>query len=243
MAGHSQFKNIMHRKGAQDAKKAKIFAKIAREILVAAKNGSPDPTMNPRLRLALSDARTANMPKDNIERALKKASGDDDHAHYEEICYEGYGPSGIAFMVETLTDNRNRSASDIRSIFTKHGGHLGESGSVAYLFEHIGCIIFSHEVAPYDSIFTKAASHGAQNVEEEDQYYMITCAKDDFAALRDALVHEYHQEPETAKLIWKPLNPQSLQEDHQKTIEKIIDLLEDLDDVQNVFCGATFEHS
>ena len=238
MAGHSQFKNIMHRKGAQDAKRARMFAKIAREIFVCAKAGIADPALNPRLRAALASARAVNMPKDNIERALKKAAGNDDHTHYEEVRYEGYGPGGVAFIVETLTDNRNRTASDIRSIFTKNGGHLGESGSVSYFFERIGIVIMDRAVSTADDIFERAASLGAENIESDDDCHLITCSMENFATLRDHLSEFYHCDPQQAKIVWKALVPFQGPQDHRQTILKMMDALEDLDDVQDVFTNA-----
>ena len=162
MAGHSKFKNIMHRKGRQDAKRGKVFSKLIRELTVAAKSGLPDPDMNPRLRTAIAAARAANMPSDTMNRAIKKASGADDDTHYEEIRYEGYGPGGVAVIVEALTDNRNRTASEVRAAFTKYGGNLGESGSVSFMFERVGLIVYGADAASADDMFEAALEAGAR---------------------------------------------------------------------------------
>ncbi|WP_032113026.1 YebC/PmpR family DNA-binding transcriptional regulator [Candidatus Paracaedibacter symbiosus] len=240
MAGHSQFKNIMHRKGAQDAKRAKMFAKIAREIIVSAKSGLPDPNSNPRLRAAIGAARAANMPRDNIERAMKKALGGDDTTNFEEVRYEGYGPGGTAVIVEALTDNRNRTASEVRAAFSKHGGNLGETGSVAFMFDHIGLVRFPKAVGSFDEVFEKAVEAGADNMEEIDDTFEVTTSLDGFAAVRDALGDAYGDQAE-AKLIWRPMNTVDCNEEIAQKIFKLVDLLEDNDDVQNVY--ANFEIS
>ncbi len=239
MAGHSQFKNIMHRKGAQDAKRARIFAKLAREIFVSARSGALDPAFNPRLRAALALARSSNMPKENIDRALKKASGTDDLSVYEEIRYEGYGPGGVAFIVETLTDNRNRTASDVRSVFTKFGGHLGEAGSVSFQFEHLGMIVFSKEAHRFDEVLESAINAGAENVEEESDYIIVTSHFSDFSHVRDMLLKTLG-DPIEAKVIWKANASVNCLSDHEKTLEKLVDLLEDHDDVQHIYHNAEF---
>ena len=238
MAGHSQFKNIMHRKGAQDAKRAKQFAKLAREILVAAKMGMPDPAMNPRLRAAISAARAANMPKDRIERAIKQGSGGDDTTNYEEIRYEGYGPGGVALIVEALTDNRNRTASEVRSAFNKFGGTLGETGSVGFMFNRVGEIVYPDSTADDDAIFEAALEAGASDVESGGEAHAITCDPNDFNAVRDALEQTFGQ-PESAGLTWKPATTTALDEDAARTLLKLIDALDDNDDVQTV--SANFE--
>jgi YebC/PmpR family DNA-binding regulatory protein len=240
MAGHSQFKNIMYRKGAQDAKRAKIFAKIIRELTVAAKSGLPDPNSNPRLRAALASAREANMPKDNIDRALKRALGGEDTTSYEEVRYEGYGPGRVAIIVEVLTDNRNRAASEVRSAFTKYGGNLGETGSVSYQFDHLGFIIYDKAKITFDKLFDIAVDAGANNVEENGSSYEVVCSKDDFAHVRDTLMKQLG-EPKEAKIIWRPTSTVPLDEEHAKTLLKLLDVLEDSDDVQTVF--ANFEIS
>lgn len=233
MAGHSQFKNIMYRKGAQDAKRARMFAKISREIIVSAKMGA-DPASNPRLRTALVMARGANMPKDNIDRAMKKALGGDDTTNYEEVRYEGYGPGGTALIVESLTDNRNRTASEVRSAFTKNGGNLGESGSVSFMFDHIGLIKLPKTVGTFDDVFESAVDAGADNVEEDDDNYEVITSLDGFGTVRDALAAIYPDVMES-KVIWRPSNLVSCDEEAAVKILKLIDVLEDNDDVQNVY--------
>ena len=240
MAGHSQFKNIMYRKGAQDAKRAKIFAKIAREIMVSVRQGLPDPNANPRLRAALASARAANMPKDNIDRAIKKALGGDDTAHYEEVRYEGYGPGGTAIIVEGLTDNRNRTASDVRSAFTKFGGNLGETGSVNYMFDRIGLIRYPLTTAKYDDLFESVIEAGADNLETTDDACEVTSSVDAFGTVRDYLIHKYG-DPVEAKIIWSPTIMASCDESAAQSVLKLIDVLEDNDDVQNVY--SNFEIS
>ncbi len=235
MAGHSQFKNIMHRKGAQDAKRARMFAKIAREIIVSARMGA-DPAANPRLRAAIASARAANMPKDNVDRAIKKALGGEDTANYEEIRYEGYGPAGTAVIVEVLTDNRNRTAPEIRSAFTKAGGNMGESGSVAFMFDRLGLIRLPKSVGSFDDVFEKAVEAGAENLEEDDDGYDVLTSVDDFAAVRDALAQSYPDIGES-KLVWRPQNTIAVDEEAAQKIFKLIDTLEDNDDVQNVYCN------
>lgn len=237
MAGHSQFKNIMHRKGRQDAKRAKIFAKLAREITVAARIGLPDPDMNPRLRSAIVAARAQNMPKDNMERAIKKASVDED-TMYEEVRYEGYGPGGIAVIVEALTDNRNRTASEVRSAFAKHGGNLGETGSVSFMFDQVGLFDYAVDAASADDMFEAALEAGAQDVESTSAGHEITCDPGDFSDVRDALVEKFG-EPESARLDWKPQNSVAVTEDTAGTILKLLDVLDDNDDVQRV--AANFD--
>lgn len=234
MAGHSQFKNIMHRKGAQDAKRAKVFAKIAREIIVSAKSGLPDPNANPRLRAAIAAARMANMPRDNIDRAMKRALGNDDTSNFEEVRYEGYGPVGTAVIVEALTDNRNRTASEVRAAFTKCGGNLGETGSVSFMFDRVGLIKLPSTAGSYDAVFEKAVEAGADNMEETEEGFEITTSVDDFAAVRDSLGTAYADQTE-AKIIWRPMNTVSCDEEGAQKLLKLIDTLEDNDDVQNVY--------
>ena len=237
MAGHSQFKNIMHRKGAQDSKRARMFAKITREIIVAAKSGLPDPATNPRLRSALASARSANMPKDNIDRAIKKAVGGEDNTNYDEVRYEGYGAGGVAVIIEGLTDNRNRTASEIRSIFSKNGGSLGETGGVAFQFERVGLIRFDQSKG-FDAVFEAAVEAGADNVDTTEDALEITCQMDDFASVRDNVMKALG-DPIEAKVIWRPLNTISCDEETARTLIKMIDALEDNDDVQHVY--ANFE--
>ena len=235
MAGHSKFKNIMHRKGAQDKKRAKVFAKLTREIMVAAKIDD-NLDMNPRLRLAVTTARAQNMPKDNIDRAIKKASGGDDGTIYEECRYEGYGPGGVAIIVEALTDNRNRAAAEIRTAFSKNGGNLGETGSVAFMFDRLGQLVFDKAIGDFDSVFETVVEAGADNLEEDDESYDITTSVDSFAAVRDDLIKKY-QEPKEIGVVWKPHNTVSVNEDQAKTLLKLIDVLEDNDDVQKVYAN------
>ena len=238
MAGHSQFKNIMYRKGAQDKKRAKLFSKLIREVTVAAKAGGPDPDANPRLRAAISAARAANMPKDNIDRALKKASGGDDDTVYEEMRYEGYGPGGVAIIVEALTDNRNRTASEVRAAFSKQGGSLGETNSVSFMFDRVGLIGFPAEVASPDDMFEAAVEAGADNVESDGDGHVVTCAPDDFSTVRDALAERFG-DPREARLSWKPQSTIAVDEDAADTLLKLLDVLDDNDDVQQV--SANFE--
>ncbi len=233
MAGHSQFKNIMHRKGAQDKKRAKIFGKLIREIVVAARSGLPEADKNPRLRAAIAAARQANMPKDNVDRAIKRASGGEDDANYEEIRYEGYGPGGVAIIVEALTDNRNRTASEVRAAFSKLGGSLGETNSVSFMFDRVGLIAYLADAATADVMFEAAAEAGAGNVETTPEGHEITCAPDDFSNVRDALADRFG-DPEEASLAWKPLTTVPLDEDQAATMFKLLDLLDDSDDVQRV---------
>lgn len=236
MAGHSQFKNIMHRKGAQDAKRAKIFAKITRELMVSVKSGGSDPASNHRLRGALANARAANMPKDNIDRAVKKGLGGDADTHFEEGRYEGYGPGAVPIIVEVLTDNRNRTAAEVRSAFTKHGGSFGESGSVSFLFERKGLLEYDAQSHSFDELFEAAVEAGADNVELVGDVFEITTHIDQFGTVRDSL-SETLGESMQAKAIWKPLNSIACEEGTAKTLFKLIDVLEDNDDVQAVFAG------
>jgi YebC/PmpR family DNA-binding regulatory protein len=238
MAGHSQFKNIMYRKGAQDKKRAKLFGRLSRELGVATKSGLPDPDMNPRLRAAVSAARAANMPKDNIERAIKKAAGGDDDTVFEEIRYEGYGPGGAAIIVEALTDNRNRTASEVRAAFTKHSGTLGESNSVSFMFDRIGQILYDEEAGSSDEIFEAAVEAGAENVESSAEGHEVICAPDDFSAVRDALVEQLGP-PREAQLTWKSQSSVEIGESDAETLLKLLAALDDSDDVQQV--AANFE--
>ncbi|EHH69063.1 YebC/PmpR family DNA-binding transcriptional regulator [Gluconobacter morbifer] len=236
MAGHSQFKNIMHRKGAQDAKRAKQFAKVLREITVATRSGLPDPASNPRLRAAISMAREVNMPKDNVERAIKKASGAAGGDDYVEVRYEGYGPAGVAIIVEGLTDNRNRTAGEVRAAFSKHGGSLGETNSVSFMFQRLGVITYPKDVASEDDMLEAAIEAGADNAEVTDDGHEITCAMENFFAVRDALESRFG-EPQSAKLDWRPENSVTLDEDKARSVLKLIDVLDDNDDVQAVYAN------
>jgi YebC/PmpR family DNA-binding regulatory protein len=240
MAGHSQFKNIMYRKGAQDAKRAKVFTKIIRELTVAAKTGLPDPNANPRLRAAMIAARDANMPKDTMERAIKRGAGGGDDTAYEEVRYEGYGPGGVALIIEALTDNRNRTAGEIRTALTKAGGNLGETNSVSFMFERKGVIVYPAKAASADAIFEVALEAGADNVESGPDAHEVTAAQADFSAVRDALEAKFGPARE-AKLQWRPLNTVPVEGDAADSLLKLIDVLEDNDDVQLV--SANFEMS
>ena len=238
MSGHSQFKNIMHRKGAQDAERARTFARLAREITVAAKCGLPDPNMNPRLRSAIAAARAQNMPKDNIERAIKKASGADAD-NYEEVRYEGYGPGGVAIIIEALTDNRNRTAPVVRSIFSKHGGALGETNSVAFNFEKVGLVEYPFAVASAEAMFEAALEAGASDVEsDEESGHFITCAPDDLAAVRDALEAKF-KEPVAARFDWRPLNTIPLDKEGAEKLMAILEAFNEDDDIQRVFDNSS----
>ncbi|ATJ89937.1 transcriptional regulator [Acetobacter senegalensis] len=236
MAGHSQFKNIMHRKGAQDAKRAKQFAKVIRELTVAARSGLPDPASNPRLRAAIAAARDVNMPKDNIDRAIKKATGAAGGEDYVEVRYEGYGPAGVAVIVEALTDNRNRTASDVRAAFSKYGGSLGETNSVSFMFRRLGVITYPLSVASEDDMLEAAIEAGAENVVSSDTTHEITCEVESFFTVRDSLEAKFG-EPESAKLDWRPENSVTLDEEKATSVFKLLDVLEDNDDVQNVYAN------
>lgn len=236
MAGHSQFKNIMHRKGAQDAKRARQFAKLIREITVSARQGLPDPAFNPRLRAAMSAAREANMPRDTIERAVKKATGAGGGDDYTEVRYEGYGPAGVAVIVETLTDNRNRTASDVRAAFNKHGGALGETNSVSFMFNRMGVIEYPAEAATADAMLEAAIEAGADDAVSGPDGHEVTCAADSFFAVRDALEARFGP-PASAKLDWRPSTSVTLDEERAASLLKLIDALEDSDDVQNVYAN------
>ncbi len=232
MAGHSKWANIQHRKGRQDAVRAKLFSKLSKEITIAAKMGDPDPEKNPRLRLAVKEAKSQSMPKDNIERAIKKSvAGEGDE--YEEIRYEGYGPNGVAVIVEAMTDNRNRTASNVRSTFSKNGGNLGETGSVGFMFERKGEVSYPVDAGDADTIFEAAIEAGAEDVESAEDGHIIWCADTDLndvsSALEDAL-----GESESTKLVWKPTTTTEMDLDAMQKLMKLVDALEDDDDVQRV---------
>jgi YebC/PmpR family DNA-binding regulatory protein len=233
MAGHSQFKNIMHRKGAADARRSKLFSKLAREITVAAKMGLPDPNMNSRLRLAILNARAENMPKDNVERAIKKAAGADGES-YDEVRYEGYGPGGVAIIVEALTDNRNRTAGAIRSYLTKHGGSLGETGSLGFLFERVGQIVYKPEAGDADKVLEAAIEAGADDVRSDENGHEITCAFESLGEVSKALEAQLGP-AETVKAIYKPLTSAPVDEEKAASMMKLMAVLEDDDDVQQVY--------
>ncbi len=239
MAGHSQFKNIMHKKGKQDAIRSKIFSKLAREITVAAKMGMPDPNLNPRLRLAIQAARAENMPKDNIERAIKKAAGGDSE-NYDEVRYEGYAPGGIAVIVEALTDNRNRTAGEVRSYFTKAGGALAETGAVSFMFDKVGEIEFDAKTASEDAMMEAAIEGGADDAATHADGHVITTSMEAFAEVAKALEGKFG-EPRKSKLVWRPQNTISVDDETGEKILRLISSLEENDDVQNVY--ANFEIS
>jgi YebC/PmpR family DNA-binding regulatory protein len=232
MAGHSKWANIQHRKGRQDKLRAKLFSKLSKEITIAAKMGDPDPDKNPRLRLAVKEAKSQSMPKDNIERAIKKSmagEGDD----YEEIRYEGYGPNGVAVIVEAMTDNRNRTASNVRSTFTKNGGNLGETGSVGFMFERKGEVIYPADAGDADTVMMAALEAGAEDVESTEDGHVIFCEDTDLNDVSNALEAELG-ESESTKLIWKPTTTTELDLEGMEKLMKLIDALEDDDDVQRV---------
>jgi YebC/PmpR family DNA-binding regulatory protein len=239
MSGHSQFKNIMHKKGKQDAIRSKLFSKLAREITVAAKLGQPDPGMNARLRAAVLAARAENMPKDNIERAIKKASCADAES-YDEVRYEGYAPGGVAIIVEALTDNRNRTAGEVRSYFTKSGGSLAETGAVSFLFDHVGVVEFPAKVASEDAMMEAAIEAGAEDVQLSEDGHEVITALERLREVAQELESKFG-EPRKARLIWRPQNTISVDDDAGEKILRLVGMLEDNDDVQNVY--ANFEVS
>jgi len=236
MAGHSKWANIQHRKGRQDALRSKMFSKFSKEITVAAKMGDPDPDKNPRLRLAIREAKANSMPKDNIDRAIKKSQMGDAE-NYENIRYEGYGPGGIAIIVEALTDNRNRTASNVRSTFGKNGGNLGETGSVSFMFDRKGEIAYPAGVGSADKVLEAAIEAGADDVESDEEGHWVYCADTDLAEVSAALEAALG-EADTAKLVWKPQTLTPVSEDVARTLLKLIETLEDDDDVQTVVANA-----
>jgi YebC/PmpR family DNA-binding regulatory protein len=239
MAGHSQFKNIMHRKGRQDAAKSKLFGKLAREITVSAKLGLPDPAMNPRLRAAIIAARAENMPKDNIDRAIKKASGGDAES-YDEIRYEGYGPGGVAVIVEVLTDNRNRTAGEVRATFTKSGGNLAETGAVSFMFDRVGVVEYDAKVASADAMLEAAIEAGAEDVVSSDGGHEIYTTQESLREVAKALEAKFG-EARKAALVWKPQNTVTVNDEQGEKLFKLIETLNEHDDVQSVY--ANFEVS
>jgi YebC/PmpR family DNA-binding regulatory protein len=238
MAGHSQFKNIMYRKGAQDKKRAKVFTKIIRELTTAARTGLPDPAANPRLRAAVLAARQANMPRDTVERAVKRGSGGEAGEAYEEVRYEGYAPGGVAVIIEALTDNRNRTASEVRAAFAKAGGALGETNSVSFMFDRIGEIAYPAAAASADEMFEAVLDAGAENVESDTEQHLVSCAPEDLNTVRDAL--EKGLGPaNSVRFVWRARTTAPIDEETATTLFKLLETLEDSDDVQNVF--ANFE--
>src|SRR5215467_6612811 len=238
MAGHSQFKNIMVRKGAQDARRGRLFTKIIRELTTAAKQGQPDPNANPRLRAAIAAARNANMPKDTMERAIKRGAGGGADANYEEVRYEGYGPGGVAIIVEALTDNRNRTASEIRTAFSKAGGNLGETNSVSFMFDRKGVIRFAAKAASGDAMFEAALEAGAEDVSSDADAHEVVCATEQFSAVRDALEAKFGA-PLEARLQWRPRSTIAVDAETAETLLKLLGVLDDNDDIQTV--AANFE--
>jgi len=237
MAGHSKWANIQHRKGAQDKKRGKLFTKLIREITVAAKMGDPDPASNPRLRLAVDKAKAQSMPKDNIERAIKRGSGQLEGAEFEEVTYEGYGPGGVAVMVQCLTDNRNRTVAEVRHAFTKFGGNLGADGSVAYLFNQVGLVSFPAG-SDEDQVMEAALEAGAEDVVTNDDGSIdVLCAPADFPTVRDALAAG-GPDPELAEVTMRASVSAALDADGASSMIKLLEMLEDLDDVQNVYSNA-----
>ena len=239
MAGHSKWANIQHRKGRQDKLRSKLFSKLAKEITVAAKMGDPDPDNNPRLRLAVKEAKSQSVPKDVIDRAIKKSQGGDAE-NYDEIRYEGYGPGGVAVIVETMTDNRNRTASTVRSTFTKSGGNLGETGSLGFMFDRKGAVSYPASVGDNDTVMMAAIEAGAEDVESDEEGHVVYCADTDLHAVSQALEAELG-ESDSTKLIWKPTTTTELDLEGMQKLMRLIEALEDDDDVQTV--TANFEAS
>jgi YebC/PmpR family DNA-binding regulatory protein len=230
----------MYRKGAQDKKRAKIFTKIIRELTTAARSGLPDPNSNPRLRAAVNAAKEANMPKDTVERAIRRGAGGEEGENYEEVRYEGYGPGGVAIIVEALTDNRNRTASDVRAAFTKAGGNMGESNSVSFLFDRVGQVTYLASAASADQMFEAAVEAGADNVESGPDEHTVTTAPDTLNAVRDALERHFGA-PQSAKLVWRPKTLAPVEGEAADQLFKLLETLEDSDDVQSVY--ANFDAS
>lgn len=239
MAGHSKFKNIMHRKGAQDKKRAKAFTRVIKEIIAAAKMGQPDPHFNPRLRVAINAAKTMNVPKDKIDNALKRASSSLQNDNYEEMRYEGYAPGGIALIVECLTDNKNRTAPEVRAAFTKFGGNLGETNSVNFMFDHIGMLIFPKDVCSEDELFEYAINASASDCHTEGEHYEVLCAPNDLNMVRENLVEKL-SDPLEMKLTWIPKNNILVEGEQAEKLLKLLDHLEDIDDVNEVYGNYEF---
>jgi YebC/PmpR family DNA-binding regulatory protein len=238
MAGHSKFKNIQFRKGAQDKKRSKIFSKLSRDITLAAKQGIPDPAANARLRLAIASARQESMPKDNIDRAIKKAMGGETDS-FEDIRYEGFGPGGVGLIVEVLTDNRNRAAASVRTIFGKNGGNMGESGSVAFMFDRVGEIVYPASAGSDDKVMEAAIEAGAEDVESDADGHLITTLFEDLSTVAEALEASLGA-PKSTGVVWRPKTEVPVTSAEAATIMKLIDALDDDDDVQNVYLNAEF---
>ena len=240
MAGHSKFKNIMHRKGAQDKKRAKVFSRLGREISVAAKVGGADIDSNIRLRTAISNAKSLNMPKENIQRAVKKGTGNDPDSNYEEIRYEGYGPGGVAVIVEAMTNNKNRTAAEMRSIFSKFGGNLGETGSVSHSFKRLGIISVEKSLAEENDLFEFVAENGSEDLEISDGEYTIYCLPELLNILNEKIINKYG-ETQSSQLTWKSDINIEVEKDNAEKLFKLLDSLEENEDVQNV--SSNFEVS
>ncbi|MEO0982735.1 MAG: YebC/PmpR family DNA-binding transcriptional regulator [Pseudomonadota bacterium] len=237
MAGHSKWANIQHRKGAQDKKRAVLFARLSKEITIASKLGGPDPDANPRLRLAVANARAQSVPKDNIQRAIDKGQGGGGE-DYEEVRYEGFGPGGVGIIVEASTDNRNRAASEIRSAFSKNGGNLGETGSVSFGFDQVGEIVYPAEIGDEEAVMEAALEAGAEDVESDDEVHIIYTAREELMEVASALEARFSDhEAKSTKLIWRPQNPIDVSGEQAETLIRLLDVLDELDDVQNVYGG------
>jgi YebC/PmpR family DNA-binding regulatory protein len=241
MAGHSQFKNIMFRKNKQDAQRSKLFSKLSREITVSAKQGLPDPAHNPRLRAAIIAAKAQSMSKDVIDRAIKKSQGGDAE-NYEEVRYEGFGPGGVAIIVEALTDNRNRTASDVRAAFSKYGGAMGENGSVSFMFVRLGSITYPGNAGDADAMLEAAIEAGADESISSSEGHEFLCRVEDFAAVREALEAKLGP-PQSAKIVWRPTNTVPVSDDAGETLANLLDVLDDHDDVQNVYANYELSES
>lgn len=241
MAGHSQFANIKHRKGAQDAKRSQKFTKLIREIIVAAKQGLPDPEFNSRLRSAIFAARKENLPKDKIEAAIKSVNDPSVNDNYEEVQYEGYGPSGLAFIIHVLTNNRNRTASELRYIFSRYGGTLGETGSVNFLFDYVGLVVYKAGKINFDDIFSYSLELGVLDAQDQQEFYNVICKVGDFGKVRDALYKKF-AEPELARLVWKAKDLITIDdEDLVKKTMNLVEALENNDDVQHLDNNFTYK--
>ena len=240
MAGHSKFKNIMHRKGAQDKKRAKVFSRLGREISVAVKVGGTDPESNVRLRSAVSAAKALNMPKDNIERAIKKGEGNDPDSNYEEVRYEGYGPGGVAIIVEAMTNNKNRTAAEIRSVFSKSGGNLGESGSVSFSFKRLGAIAIEKKLVLEEELFNFVVENGSEDLESNDEEYIVYCDQSILHHLNEKIISQFGQTI-SADLIWKSDSHIVVEKESAEKLFKLLSSLEDNEDVQGV--SSNFEAS
>ncbi|MGE0408123.1 MAG: YebC/PmpR family DNA-binding transcriptional regulator [Amphiplicatus sp.] len=235
MAGHSKWANIQHRKGKQDARRSKLFSKLSKEITVAAKMGAPDPDFNPRLRLAIQAAKAQSVPKDNIDRAIKKSTAAGE-ANFEEVRYEGFGPGGVGVIVEVLTDNRNRAAGEVRAAFSKNGGALGETGSVSFMFDKLGAVDYPGDAASEDVVLEAAIDAGADDVQSSAELHEIFCAPDRLAEVASALEKEFG-EAARARLVWRPKNEVPIAGEQAETLMKMLDALDDCDDVQNVYAN------